>query len=138
MAAQTDTLPMLLPADQRSAAGLRQFVAAHPNVRFVSLVGVDLGGNETDERIPVSTFLPDAETLLAGGVQTDGSSVVLPGIATLNNGKVDLIADPRARWIIDYNEENPDVETGLPVGTVKIPAFLEHAGVRVDSRSALA
>ena len=64
-----------------------QMLAAHPNIRFVSLSGVDLGGNETDERIPASTFLADAETLLTGGVQTDGSSVVLPGIATLNDGK---------------------------------------------------
>ncbi|HLZ70644.1 MAG TPA: glutamine synthetase [Dehalococcoidia bacterium] len=132
------TLPLALAAEQRSAAGLRQFVAAHPNVRFVSLVGVDLGGNETDERIPVSTFLPDAETLLAGGVQTDGSSVVLPGIATLNDGKVDLIADPAARWIVDYNDDYRDEATGLPVGTVKIPASLEHAGKRVDARAVLA
>lgn len=137
MAAQIDTLPMLLPAEQRSAAGLRQFVAAHPNVRFVSLVGVDLGGNETDERIPVSTFLLDAETLLTGGVQTDGSSVVLPGIATLNDGKVDLIADLNARWTVDYNDDYRDGATGLPVGTLKIPAFLEHAGKRVDARAVL-
>ncbi len=138
MTVPSAALPMLLPADQRSAAGLRQFVAAHPNVRFVSLVGVDLGGNETDERIPVPTFLPDAETLLAGGVQTDGSSVVLPGIATLNDGKVDLIADPNARWTVDYNDDYRDEATGLPVGTVKIPAFLEHAGKRVDARAVLA
>ena len=31
-----------------------------------------------------------------------------------------------------------DEATGLPVGTVKIPSFLEHAGNRVDSRSVLA
>ncbi len=131
-------LPMVVPPEARNAAGLRALIAAHHNIRFISLVGVDLGGNETDERIPVASFLPDAETLLSGGVQTDGSSVVLPGIATLNDGKVDLIADPDARWIIDYNEEYIDDDTGLPVGTIKIPAFLEHAGARVDSRSVLA
>jgi len=130
--------PSALPDEQRSAAVLRQFVATHSNVRFVSLVGVDLGGNETDERIPVSTFLPDAETLLTGGVQTDGSSVVLPGIATLNDGKVDLIADPAARWTVDYNDDYRDEATGQPVGTVKIPAFLEHAGKHVDARAVLA
>src|SRR5436309_2939868 len=102
--ASTQALPAVIPPDQHTAAGLRELVAAHANIRFVSLVGIDLGGNETDERIPVSTFLPDAETLLSGGVQTDGSSVVLPGIATLNDGKVDLIADPKARWIVDYND----------------------------------
>jgi glutamine synthetase len=131
-------LPMTVPADRRTAAGLRELVAAHPNIRFISLAGVDLGGNETDERIPVASFLPDAETLLTGGVQTDGSSVVLPGIATLNDGKVDLVADPSARWTIDYNPDYIDAATDLPVGTVRIPAFLEHAGQRVDSRSVLA
>jgi glutamine synthetase len=131
-------MPAVVPPEWRTADGLRRLVAAHPNIRFVSLVGVDLGGNETDERIPVASFLPDAETLLAGGVQTDGSSVVLPGIATLNDGKVDLIADPSARWVIDYNEEYLDPATRRPVGTVKIPAFLEHAGVHVDSRAVLA
>jgi glutamine synthetase len=107
MSAQSDSaelMPYVVPAKGRNAKGLRRLVEKHPNIRFISLVGVDLGGNETDERIPVATFLPDAETLLAGGVQTDGSSVVLPGIATLNDGKVDLIADPNARWTIDYNE----------------------------------
>src|SRR5438270_4357311 len=105
---------MVVPPGSRNADGLRALVGRYPNIRFVSLAGVDLGGNETDERIPVSSFLPDAETLLTGGVQTDGSSVVLPGIATLNNGKVDLIADPNARWIIDYNDENIDTVTDLP------------------------
>src|SRR6185312_11080012 len=133
-----EALPMIVPAESRNAEGLRTLIAAHPNIRFVSLAGVDLGGNETDERIPASTFLADAQTLLTGGVQTDGSSVVLPGIATLNDGKVDLIADSKARWIVDYNESLTDAATGLPVGTVKIPAFLEHAGQLVDSRSALA
>jgi glutamine synthetase len=133
-----DLLPYVVPGKGRNAKGLRRLVEKHPNIRFISLVGVDLGGNETDERIPVSSFLPDAEVLLAGGVQTDGSSVVLPGIATLNDGKVDLIADPNARWTIDYNESYLDEATGQPVGTVKIPSFLEHAGQRVDSRSVLA
>src|SRR6476646_10686812 len=104
-------LPMIVPQEARNAEGLRELVKAHPNIRFVSLAGVDLGGNDTDERIPVSSFVPDAEVLLTGGVQTDGSSVVLPGIATLNDGKVDLVADPDARWIVDYNEENIDDET---------------------------
>ena len=127
MSAHTDTaelLPYVVPSKGRNAKGLRRLVEKNPNIRFISLVGVDLGGNETDERIPVTSFLPDAETLLSGGVQTDGSSVVLPGIATLNDGKVDLIADPNARWTIDSNESYLDDATGLPVGTVKIPSFL--------------
>lgn len=75
--------------------------------------------------------------MLTGGVQTDGSSVALPGIATLNNAKVDLFADPAARWYVDYNEDNLDDQTGMPVGTVMIPAFLRHENLWVDSRSVL-
>lgn len=130
-------LPYVIPAQDRNAEGLARLVHEHPNIRFISLVAVDLGGNETDERIPAPRSTREAATLLDGGIQTDGSSVVLPGIATLNNAKVDLFADPDARWYIDYNEENIDDETGLPVGTVMIPAFLRHENLWVDSRSVL-
>jgi glutamine synthetase len=132
------SLPMTIAPEARNAEGLAAFVRAHSNIRFISLTGIDLGGSETDERIPVSTFLADAETLLTGGVQTDGSSIALPEIATLNNGKIDLLADPQARWMIDYNDANLDPATGLPVGTVRIPAFLRHGRSLVDSRSVLA
>ncbi|HBP38118.1 MAG TPA: glutamine synthetase, partial [Clostridiales bacterium] len=70
-------------------------------------------------------------------VQTDGSSVVLPGIATLNDGKVDLMADPAVSWFVDYNHENCSPETGLPCGTLRIPAFLAHNNELVCSRSLL-
>jgi len=129
---------MTIAPEARNAEGLAAFLQAHPNIRFISLVGIDLGGSETDERIPVSTFLADAEALLTGGVQTDGSSIALPEIATLNNGKIDLLADPQARWMVDYNDGNLDPVTGLPVGTVRIPAFLRHGRDLVDSRSVLA
>ena len=57
------------------------------------MVGIDLSGNDTDEKIPVKVFLDDINAFLNGAaVQTDGSSVVLPGIATLNNAKVDMIS----------------------------------------------
>ena len=36
-------------------------------------------------------------------VQTDGSSVALPGIATLNDAKIDMIVDKECDWFIDYN-----------------------------------
>src|SRR5690606_12976289 len=38
---------------------------------------------------------------------------------------------------IDYNYEHFDAVTGRPVGTLRIPSFLNHNGVRVDSRSLL-
>lgn len=126
----------VIPEPQRNADGLRQLLPAHPEIRFASLAGVDLGGNDTDEKIPMGHFLAAIEEYLSGGVQTDGSSVVLPGIATLNDGKVDLIADPGVRWYVDYNHEHRD-PSGLPVGTLRIPSFLKHRDRFVDSRALL-
>lgn len=130
-------LVCVIPAESRNIAGLKSILMKHPEIRFVSLVGVDLGGNDTDEKIPVATSITNVEEYLSGGVQTDGSSVVLPGIATLNNGKVDLIADPSVDWTVDYNHEHLDESTGRPVGTLRIPSFLIHNGAEVDSRSVL-
>ncbi|MHB8962073.1 MAG: glutamine synthetase, partial [Saccharofermentanales bacterium] len=79
--------------DMHSADVIKQRLMSHPEIRFVSLVGIDLSGNDTDERIPVRLFLDNIDEFLNGAIQTDGSSVVLPGIATLNDGKVDFIAD---------------------------------------------
>lgn len=137
MVAIASGMPFVVPPSERNAEGLARLVLEHPNIRFISLLAVDLGGNETDERVPAPRSTREATALLEGGVQTDGSSVALPGIATLNNAKVDLFADPRARWYIDYNEANVDEETGLPVGTIMIPAFLRHENKWVDSRSVL-
>jgi glutamine synthetase len=130
-------LLFLIPASDRNGEGLKKVLAANPEIRFVSLTCVDLGGNDTDEKIPVHHFLKDIDEYLRGGVQTDGSSVVLPGIATLNDGKVDLIADPSVNWIVDYNYEFEDPEIKKPVGTLRIPSFLKHRDRLVDSRAIL-
>lgn len=112
---------------------------AHPEIKFVSLVGIDLAGNDTDEKIPMHIFLKDIDDFYAGSaVQTDGSSVVLTGIAVLNNAKVDMPIDPSVNWFIDYNFEHYDEATEKPVGTLRIPAFLVHESKRVDSRAVLA
>jgi len=116
---------------------LIKLIKSYPEIRFVSIAAPDLTGNSTDERIPVEVFFDDIEEFLNGAIQTDGSSVVLPGIATLNNGKVDLVADTNCLWFIDYNYENIDYQTGRPVGTLRIPSFLMHNGKYVDSRSIL-
>lgn len=129
----------VIPSGNYSHEGLASLLKSHPEIKFVSLVGIDLAGNDTDEKIPMSLFLKDMEDFFAGSaVQTDGSSVVLTGVATLNNAKVDMVADPSVNWFIDYNYDHIDAETGKPVGTLRVPAFLIHNGIRVDSRSILA
>ena len=105
----------------------------HPEVCFVSLVGIDMAGNDTDEKIPVRIFIEDIDKFYNGtAVQTDGSSVVLPKIATINNAKVDLPIDPAVNWFVDYDRESPNT-----IGTLRIPSFIIHEGKRVDSRAAL-
>lgn len=130
-------LVYVVPKTEHSEAALTKLLTEHPEIKFVSLVGVDLSGNSTDEKIPVKVFLDDIEGFIRGGVQTDGSSVVLPGIASINNAKVDMLADVNVAWNVDYNDENIDPETNKPVGTLRIPCFLLHDGIPVDSRSIL-
>ena len=127
-----------IPAGQYGKEGVLALLEQHPEVKFVSLVGIDLAGNDTDEKIPVSAFFDNYESFFEGtAVQTDGSSVVLTDIATLNNARVDMWGDPSVNWFIDYNYENIDEVTGLPTGTLRIPAFLKHNDRFVDSRSIL-
>lgn len=129
----------VIPAGEYGKDEVIELLKEHPEIKFVSLVGVDLAGNDTDEKIPIEVFLKDIEDFYAGSaVQTDGSSVVLTGIATLNNAKVDMPADSSVNWFVDYNYEHMDEETGKPIGTLRIPAFLIHNGLRVDSRAILA
>jgi len=136
-----DKMLFTLPADKHGYEDVREIIKSHPEVHFASLVGIDIGGNDTDEKIPISLFLEDMEKFLENGVQTDGSSVVLPKIANLNNAKVDIIPDVNADWHVDYNYNHIDYKTGLPVGTLRIPAFLRHndtadVGARVILRDA--
>lgn len=127
-----------IPAGQYGKEGVLSLLEQHPEIKFVSLVGIDLAGNDTDEKIPMKMFFEDYEDFFAGKmVQTDGSSVVLTNIATLNNARVDIWADPDANWFVDYNYENIDEETGLPTGTLRIPSFLCHQNRFVDSRAIL-
>lgn len=132
-----DDLLYCIPAGRHSAGELAELLGAHPEVYFVSFSGVDIAGNDTDEKIPVSRFLEALPAYLSAGVQTDGSSVVLPCIATINNAQIDLIADPDVHWYVDYNYENIDRITGKPWGTLRIPCFLVHNGDMVCARSAL-
>ncbi|HEY5563739.1 MAG TPA: glutamine synthetase [Clostridiaceae bacterium] len=127
----------VIPKASHSEDTLTAILVSHPEIKFVSLVGIDLSGNDTDEKIPIKVLLEDISSFLKGSIQTDGSSVVLMGIATLNNAKVDMPADLDSNWYIDYNYENYDDLTGKPIGTLRIPCFLIHEKKAVDSRAIL-
>ncbi len=134
---EMEELLYVIPANSKKEE-IARLLKEHPEIKFVSLVGIDLAGNDTDEKIPMRIFLKDMDAFYNGtAVQTDGSSVVLTGIAILNNAKVDMPIDPEANWFIDYNLEHFDEETGRPIGTLRIPSFLIHDGKRVDSRAIL-
>jgi len=116
---------------------LTKILKDHPEIKFVSLMGIDIGGNGTDEKIPISLFIEEMKDMLDIGIQTDGSSVELQGIATLDNARVDLVPDKEVRWFVDYNYDYYCDINGKPVGTLRIPSFLIHNNKRVCSRSIL-
>jgi len=127
-----------IPPDKHDKQSLKTILGKHPEVAFVSLVGVDINGNHTDEKIPVGLFLEDIDGMLAGGVQTDGSSVQLPLIADISDAKVTLVPDTSVNWYVDHNQEHLE-DFGLDdyrmVGTLRIPATLVHNETReVGSR----
>ena len=124
--------------EQQNEQDLHSLLTMHPEIKFVSLMGVDFAGNDTDEKIPIKIFLEDTASFLEGSAaQTDGSSVVLTGIATLNNARVDLTVDKSVNWYVDYNYEHFDAESGNMVGTLRIPCYLLHNDNHVCSRSIL-
>lgn len=127
-----------IPKDKHTKEDLIEIFNNHSEIKFVSFVGVDLSGNDTDEKIPVKVFLDDIDSFLHGvAIQTDGSSVVLPGIATLNDAKVDMITDLDCNWFVDYNYDHIDPLTQNPIGTLRIPSFLLHNNKPVCSRNIL-
>ena len=135
-----DDLLYCIPPENHTKDKLKAILGKHPEVAFVSLVGVDINGNDTDEKIPVRLLTGDSGDFLLHGVQTDGSSVQLPLIADISNAKVALVPDLSVNWYVDYNREHL-TESG-PVGTLRIPATLVHnddmeVGSRVILRDAV-
>lgn len=138
-----DKMLFTIGPENHSADRIKTILNEHPEVQFVSLVGIDIGGHGTDEKIPVKAFIKDIDKFLTEGVQTDGSSVVLPKIADLNNAKVDIIPDLNVNWYVDYNFDHVPQSIGLPVGSLRIPSYLRHndtfeVGSRVVLRDAVA
>ncbi|WP_300383638.1 glutamine synthetase [Clostridium sp.] len=131
-------LIFVIPKIMHNKKDITELFELHPEIKFVSIVGIDLSGNDTDEKIPRKLFLEDINSFLNGvAIQTDGSSVVLPGIAILNDAKVDMIADINANWFVDYNYDYIDYSTQKPIGTLRIPSFLIHNNKAVCSRNLL-
>jgi len=120
----------------KTKTALNDFIIRNPNIKFVSLSGIDFLGNDVDERIPVSYFLKNIDDIFSGGVQTDGSSVNLPGIATISDAKIDFIVDTEAKWFIDYNLDE-SIFSSEPIGTIRIPVFFKHHDKFYCSRSVL-
>ena len=138
-----DRMLFSIPAKNHTGDEIKNMLEAHREVKFVSFVGLDIGGHDTDEKIPVELFISDMDRFIRFGVQTDGSSVFLPKIAELNDSRIDIIPDLSVNWYVDYNFGYIEKETGLPVGTLRIPSFLIHGGAheigaRVILRDAVA
>ena len=134
-----ETLSYFIKPEWISPQYMIEFFSKNPNIRFVSLFGIDIVGHDTDEKIPKQNFLDKLEDIFLDKpfLQTDGSSIALSSLAKLNDCKVDMIADRYATWYVDYNLENIDSQTQLPVGTLRIPAFLYHNGIPIGSRALL-
>ena len=62
---KSELLYVIKPSQQTKET-LLQLLADHKEVQFVSLMGVDLAGNDTDEKIPVNIFLHDIDKFLTG------------------------------------------------------------------------
>ncbi len=119
--------------EKHNAKDMLAILGANPEIKFVSLVGLDIYGHSTDEKIPVREMTRDYDAFMARGAQTDGSAVLLPKIADISNARVDIIPDPDCNWYVDYNEG---------IGTLRIPAVLVHnidneVGSRVILRDAI-
>ena len=50
--------------EKHNEKDLKEILTSNPQIKFVSLMGIDLGGNATDEKIPVELFLEDINDFL--------------------------------------------------------------------------
>ena len=55
-----DELLYVIPANSKKKDILKM-LKEHPEIKYVSLVGVDMAGNDTEERIPGRIFLRDID-----------------------------------------------------------------------------
>lgn len=55
-----------IPKSKHNKEDLFRIFKEHPEIKFVSIVGIDLSGNDTDEKIPSRLFLDDIDSFLNG------------------------------------------------------------------------
>ena len=53
-----------IPKSKHTKEDLEIIFEEHPEIKFVSVVGIDLSGNDTDEKIPAKLFLEDIDSFL--------------------------------------------------------------------------
>ena len=56
-----DKMLFNIPADAHEKSDLTRILKDHPEVQFVSFAGLDIAGNDTDERIPIKLFIEDMD-----------------------------------------------------------------------------
>lgn len=49
-------LVYVVPKEEHSEEALKRLHEKHPEIKFVSLVAIDLAGHDTDEKIPMKVF----------------------------------------------------------------------------------
>ncbi len=54
----------VIKKEDHNSAKIVQILNLNKQIKFVSLMGVDLGGNATDEKIPVELFIDDIDDFL--------------------------------------------------------------------------
>ena len=53
----------VIPKDEHDSKKIITVLKKHPEVQYVSFVGIDIGGHDTDEKIPVALFMNDIEDM---------------------------------------------------------------------------
>ena len=61
-----DNLLYTIPKENHTKEQVKEILTNHPEIKFVSFVGIDLSGNDTDEKIPTKLFLEDLDSFLGG------------------------------------------------------------------------
>ena len=63
---QTKDMLYVIKPEEQNRASLTEILTAHPEIKFVSFMGVDFAGNDTDEKVPISLFLKDIDGIMEG------------------------------------------------------------------------